>query len=84
MLYLRRFFVMAVLLVAAGTAQAQIGKDLLRDSPEMLKTFRPVVAKRFRISSASQRKNLFSDRLVSLYNRGEAPSHVRTSPQKVE
>ncbi len=45
MRYLRRIFVLAVLLAATGTARAQIGKDLLRDSPEMLKTFRPVVAK---------------------------------------
>jgi serine protease Do len=45
MRYLRRFFVLAVLLVAAGSAQAQIEKKLLRDSPDMLKTFRPVVAK---------------------------------------
>jgi serine protease Do len=45
MRYLRRLFVLAVLLAATGAARGQIGKELLRDSPEMLKTFRPVVAK---------------------------------------
>jgi serine protease Do len=45
MRYLQRFFVLAVMLAATGVAQAQIRKEDLRDSPEMLKTFRPVIAK---------------------------------------
>ncbi len=45
MRYLRRFFILAVMLAATGAAQAQISKEHLRDSPAMLKTFRPVVAK---------------------------------------
>ena len=35
-----------------------------------------------RISSAPHRKNLFSVRLISLYNQGEAPSYARTAPKK--
>jgi serine protease Do len=45
MRYLRRFFVLAVLLVATGAAQAQISSEYKRDGPAMLKVFRPVVAK---------------------------------------